>query len=208
MIFDLQKRRFVRGGGANVMDDYVERIAWLQSQILPHQGVVRRYFEAHAPAQLDVDDILAEALVRCYTSNNWREIEDGRRFLFAVARNYVLDEVRRSKVVQFEDLASLQLDVPDDGPLPDRIASGREDLRLLAAAIEQLPRRCREVFTLRRIHNLSPRDIAVQLGLSVSTVEKHLARALLLLTRAARRMNFHGPESADDHATKQGRYSR
>jgi RNA polymerase sigma-70 factor (ECF subfamily) len=190
------------------MDDYVERIAWLQSHILPHQGAVRRYFEAHAPAQLDVDDILAEALVRCYTSNNWREIENGRRFLFAVARNYVLDEVRRSKVVLFEDLASLQLDVADDKPLPDRIASGREDLRLLSDAIEQLPRRCREVFTLRRIHNLSPKDIAVQLGLSVSTVEKHLARALLLLTQAARRMNFHGPESADDHATKQGRYSR
>ena len=77
-----------------MMDDYVERIAWLQSQILPHQGVVRRYFEAHAPAQLDVDDILAEALVRCYTSNNWRDVEDGRRFLFAVARNYVLDAAR------------------------------------------------------------------------------------------------------------------
>jgi RNA polymerase sigma factor (sigma-70 family) len=189
------------------MDDYFERIAWLQSQILPHQGAVRRYFEANAPAQLDVDDILAEALVRCYTSDNWRDVEDGRRFLFTVARNYVLDEVRRSKVVLFEDLASLQLDVADDGPLPDRIASGREDLRLLSEAIDHLPRRCREVFLLRRIHNLSPRDIAVQLGLSVSTVEKHLARALLLLTRAARRMNVHEAEPADDNASKQGRYS-
>jgi RNA polymerase sigma-70 factor (ECF subfamily) len=189
------------------MDDYVERIAWLQSHILPHQAAVRRYFEAHAPAQLDVDDILAEALVRCYTSNSWREVEDGRRFLFAVARNYVLDEVRRSKVVLFEDLASLQLEVADDKPLPDRVASGREDLRLISEAIEQLPRRCREVFRLRRIHHVSPRDIAVQLGLSVSTVEKHLARALLLLTRAARRMNIHDAESADDHATRQGRYT-
>ncbi len=189
------------------MDDYVERIAWFQTQILPHQAAVRRFFDLRAPAQLDVNDILAEALVRCYTTANWRQIENGRRFLFAVARNYVLDEVRRSKVVMFEDLAGLQFDVPDDEPLPDQIASGREELQLLSTAIDQLPRRCREVFILRRIHNLSPREIAVQLRLSVSTVEKHLARALVLLTRAARQMDFHAPESADDHAAKQGRNS-
>jgi RNA polymerase sigma-70 factor (ECF subfamily) len=189
------------------MDDYVERIAWFRANILPHRGILRHFFERRAPSQLDVDDIVAEALVRCYASANWRYVGDGRRFLFAVARNYVLDEVRRSKVISFEDLTSLQLEVPDDGPMPDQIASAQEELQLLRKAIDQLPHRCRKVFILRRLHDLAPREIAVQMGLSVSTVEKHLARATYLLTRMARRMNFHERETAEEYATKQGRNS-
>ena len=49
--------------------------------------------------------------------------------------------------------------------------------RALADAIAELPTQCRRVFTLRKVYSLSPDEIAVRLGLSVSTVEKHLVKS-------------------------------
>jgi RNA polymerase sigma-19 factor, ECF subfamily len=50
-------------------------------------------------------------------------------------------------------------------------------------AIAALPVRCREVFTLNRQHQLSYREIAETLGISVKTVEVHMGRALAAMRR-------------------------
>ena len=48
-------------------------------------------------------------------------------------------------------------------------------------AIEQLPEKCREVFLLSRSNNLSHQAIAKKLAISVSTVEKHIVKALKIM---------------------------
>jgi RNA polymerase sigma factor (sigma-70 family) len=53
-----------------------------------------------------------------------------------------------------------------------------EKTRLLYAAIEALPPKCRQVFIMRRFHDLSQEDIAKRLGISRNMVEKHLRLAL------------------------------
>ena len=62
---------------------------------------------------------------------------------------------------------------------PDRIVSAREDLRRLEDAIDALPSRTRQVFLLSRMHGCTYDEIAVGLGISVSTVEREIARAIL-----------------------------
>lgn len=47
--------------------------------------------------------------------------------------------------------------------------------------INELPEKCKEVFLLSRDYDLSYRDISLQLGISVSTVEKHISKALKIL---------------------------
>jgi RNA polymerase sigma factor (sigma-70 family) len=51
-------------------------------------------------------------------------------------------------------------------------------------AVSLLPERCREVFLLHRVENLSYSQIATRCGISVSAVEKNIARACLLLGAA------------------------
>lgn len=63
--------------------------------------------------------------------------------------------------------------------LPDQIVSARQELRLLQEALSALPKRTRQVFLLRRLHQCSYPEIAAAMCISVSTVEREMARALL-----------------------------
>ena len=53
--------------------------------------------------------------------------------------------------------------------------------RELAYSVKALPDKCRQVFVLNEFANLNHKSISLQLGISVSTVEKHLAKAFSIL---------------------------
>jgi len=67
---------------------------------------------------------------------------------------------------------------------PARILEGRQRLALLADCIHALPPRQRDVFVMHRIHGLAQQDIARHLGISLKTVEKHLALGTAACRRA------------------------
>jgi RNA polymerase sigma-70 factor (ECF subfamily) len=74
------------------------------------------------------------------------------------------------------------LETPSDEPSPERQVIDRDELQRLARMIAQLPGKVRDVFTLRRIHGLSQREVAERLGLAESTVEKHMSRGFLIIS--------------------------
>lgn len=60
----------------------------------------------------------------------------------------------------------------------DEIVKSHQELALLAKVIAELPKRSRQVFTLRRVYGLSQWEIAQRLGISEETVEQMFARAV------------------------------
>lgn len=71
---------------------------------------------------------------------------------------------------------------PDNSPVIQKLYS--DDLRAsLDAAIESLPPKCREVFRLSYIEDMSNREIGEKLGISPRTVENHMYMALKQLRR-------------------------
>lgn len=165
--------------------DRVARLAWFKSIVLPHEAALRKHVRRLVTPDLDVDDVVSESLTRAYAADDWQRITNGRSYLFRIARNLLVDAARRRAVVSFEVMADLEaLNIADDAPSADAIVSAREELRRLEDVVDGLPPRCRQVFLLRRIHDHSLNEIAVELNVSVSTVEKHLARAMELVTRA------------------------
>ena len=106
-------------------------------------------------------------------------------YVFQVAANLLKDRARRSKVRA--DFAAAEAP-PDEveefetrSSDPERIEAARRSLAALVARLRELPERTREIFILYRIENVARRDIAQAYGLSLSTVEKEIARATAYL---------------------------
>jgi DNA-directed RNA polymerase specialized sigma24 family protein len=83
-------------------------------------------------------------------------------------------------------------------------------LKRLATAFDRLPAKCREVIWLRRVQEFSQREVAVQLRITESAVEKHISRAVRLLNVELRRESGAGTlDDAEDlsfeksHGTQQ-----
>lgn len=165
------------------MVDLASRIDWFKASILPHERELRaRLRRAASTAEADLDDVVSEALVRAYGTADWVNIADGRHYLFRIARNVMIDQARRSALIAFDSLEDA------GGHEPDRrteaAISARDELRQAQRAIEAMPPQCRRVFMLRRVHERSIAEIAAEMELSISTVEKHLGKAVALLARA------------------------
>ena len=107
-------------------------------------------------------------------------------YVYRAARNRALSHLRRNgrELRWQEELA--RGDAPTARADRDRSDDGTNEADLSAAidrAIDSLPPRCREVFTLNRQHRLTYREIADTLEISPKTVEVHMARALVAMRR-------------------------
>jgi RNA polymerase sigma-70 factor (ECF subfamily) len=64
-----------------------------------------------------------------------------------------------------------------------------QHLHLLQGVIDAMPERTATIFRLFRLENVPQKTIAADLGISVSAVEKHLARAYLDILHARRKFD-------------------
>jgi RNA polymerase sigma-70 factor (ECF subfamily) len=157
-----------------------EVIGWVGRFILPHEPRLRAWLRA-AFASIDVDDVVQESYCRIAALSRVDHIDDPRQYLFRTARNVVLEQIRRSKVVSIETVsgfAELGEAMTEDAISPERVLAGRRSLERVEALISALPERARRVFRLRKIEGLSQREIATQMGISETIVENELTRGL------------------------------
>lgn len=108
--------------------------------------------------------------------------------MFKIANNVLVDHWRhsqrkgRDQVSEWDD--SQAADIAQDNADPQVQLEHQQRLTRLYEVLNQLPPRQREAFVLYRFDGLSQSDIAEQMDISVSMVEKHIARALLQCKRA------------------------
>lgn len=170
------------------------KLDWYEAVILPHQAALRARLRKLKPSPEELEDLMSEVLVRAYAVTDWERITAGRSFLFTIARNLMIDEARRTKIVAFEAIADLEL-LQSDQDLEAQLHA-RDELRLVQDIVERFPPKPRRVFLSRRVQEKSPSEIAGEMGLSVSTIEKHLAKAVALLTEAMAKCEETGLERA------------
>ncbi|MGK8194730.1 RNA polymerase sigma factor [Burkholderia cepacia] len=109
------------------------------------------------------------------------EIRAPRALLFGIAHHIQVDQGRRRKRSPHESIDDAWEDAHPElrsELTPEEIAGDRQTVDMLSKAIDALPPRCREAFILHNIHGLSHAEVADQMGISVSAVEKHVANAL------------------------------
>ena len=159
-----------------------ERAVWLGRFVLPHEPTLRAWLSRRSLGGLEIDDVIQETYTRLFQAESVAHIHDAKNYAFQVAGSVVIDHLRRMKVVALSSVPDLEyLEVVSDEPSPERQVIDRDELQRLAEMIARLPGKIRDVFTLRRVHGLSQREVAARLGLSESTVEKHLAKGFLIM---------------------------
>lgn len=159
-----------------------ERALWLARNVLPHEAALRAWLSTRRLPGVEIDDVIQETYARLITLDTVEGIRNPRTYTFQAAWSVLMTQVRRNKVISFQTVADLdQLGLETDTVSPEGQAADREELQRLAEAIAALPGKIRDVFRLRRVEGLSQREVAERLGLSESTVEKHMRRGLMLV---------------------------
>lgn len=161
-------------------DDDEARRRWFRHEVLPLEPQLRRHALRIASGNAqDAEDLVHDAFLRILGTSGWRAIDNPAAFAVRILQNLGIDSIRRRKIVAIDAFADLHsLNIADDLPGPEESASRQNDQRLLSQAIAALPAQCRRVMTMRKVEDLSHKEISSRLGISVSTVEKHLARGL------------------------------
>jgi RNA polymerase sigma factor (sigma-70 family) len=162
-----------------------ERAQWLARHVLPHEPALRAWLARRAPSDLEIDDIVQETYSILAALERVDHIQTPRNYMFEVAKSVFLQAVRRSRIIAFETITEVdRLEIPSAEPSPETITAHRQELSRIAALIAGLPQKCREAFTLRKVHGLSQREVAVRMGVSENTVEKHIGKAIGVLMEA------------------------
>jgi len=155
---------------------------WFIREVLPLESVLMQFLQHNWRNRSDVDDLVQDVYVRVCEAALKEKPQQTRAFVFATARNLLIDRVRHERVIPIEIADDLEsFGVVDDVPDPERSAGSREELRKLWSALDKLPPRCREVVMLRRVEGLPRREIASRLGIVEATVAEHLAKGMSIL---------------------------
>jgi RNA polymerase sigma factor (sigma-70 family) len=150
-----------------IHDRYRQRLFAYTRQMLPHRQ--------------DAEDALQDIFVRAYAGlrANDRELAL-RAWLYRVAHNRCIDELRRPSPPPPEVLELLRSPVHDPIDEADR----RESLRRLIADVRRLPEQQRSALLMRELGGMSYADMAGALGVTVPAVKSLLVRARLALGQA------------------------
>lgn len=135
----------------------------------------------------DAADATQETYLRMLAALSRTRVEHPPALLFRIAHNVALRTRNRRRLEHrlFADEGEVDLAEAIDGfALPERQLVARQELKRLAAAVDELPPRCREVFLLSRFDHIANGEIATRLGISRNMVEKHIIKALLHCRRS------------------------
>jgi RNA polymerase sigma factor (sigma-70 family) len=157
---------------------------WFKREILAHEEILMRFLHRVWPRRDEHDDIRQEAYARVYEAARKARPQAPKAFLFATARHLMTDRVRRERIVSIQAGGDSEyLNVLIDEISPERRVSATEELTRLARAFDRLPPKCRDVMWLRRVKELSQREIGAKLGLKQKAIEKHLTKGARLLAQ-------------------------
>ena len=154
---------------------------WLEDLIEDTRSGLASYVRSIVATPDDVPGVMQDAYLKVFLA--LRDDHTGSHkpvaLLYRTARNTAISRLRHQKVVR-ESVTAIAVaeELRAEPSTAEQAINESEKLDELILVVNHLPPKCRDVFVLRWIHGLSQRAIGERLGITVSTVEKHLAKGL------------------------------
>lgn len=161
------------------------------------KDTIRRVIAKYRPNPDDIDEVEQDVFLTCFALELKEEIIEPDHLLLRVAKNLSINQAQKkaNKTSTF---------LPEDEDLPVYIderqisaeeqASARQKLKIFTEVLANVPERERRVFVMRRIEGLKSAQIATRLNISVRTVERRAAAAMLFCYKY---LKAHGHDPAD-----------
>lgn len=145
---------------------------------LSQRSILLRTLQRMVGNAWTAEDLLQDTYLRVTRALTERSVEHLAPFVYQTARNLALDHLRAHRIqarTMVDDVAPdvMRGVVQQQGSFEDVIHSTRL-LERLEASLAELSARQQKIFSLSRLHGCSCLDIATQLGVSCSTVQKEL----------------------------------
>ena len=152
----------------------------LSEAFLRYRSALRTYLGKFLNSQDDVDDILQDTFFNSFRAAREKAIDSPGAFLFRTAHNLALNDIRKKVTRATDPVEDFDtLGVTNSEPSVEQRVMASEEFALLCEAVDALPPQCKRVFVLRKVYGLSHKEIASELGIAVSTIEKHIAKGIL-----------------------------
>jgi RNA polymerase sigma factor (sigma-70 family) len=156
-----------------------EQSQWFAEELQPHEPELRAWLRSRFPPELDFDDIIQDAFVSAWKAQKKGVLKSPKAFLFGVARNLALGSLRSRKVRGYDSMVQIEdCDLLDEKAGVQETVVRNQELQILTLAIQSLPDRCRQIFTLRKVYGMTQREIAKKLDLSPRTVNAQITIGL------------------------------
>jgi RNA polymerase sigma factor (sigma-70 family) len=144
----------------------------------PHLDAVYNYARWLARNDSDAEDVAHDAVLRALEYLDGFKGDRIRPWLLTIARNTFYTWLKKERPVELaESFEEETHGTPNEAADPQALALGNADRRVLAAAIEGLPREYREPLILREMEDFSYKEIGTLLDIPIGTVMSRLARA-------------------------------
>jgi len=147
-----------------------------------------RYLARKMHNSEDASDLVQEAFLRMHKFQKTHTLDNARAFLYKTANNLAVDQMRREKIHDKYLSFEMQPHISDDDedkfvPSAERHASAEQELAKTYEVIDTMPAKVRRAFLLHRGRDLSYTEIAKEMDVSTSMVEKYITEALKILRK-------------------------
>jgi RNA polymerase sigma factor (sigma-70 family) len=129
----------------------------------------------------EADDLVQEAWIRLSAYEREQAVEKPAAFLMRTAFNLSID-AHRMRISHGEEVLIDEVVLLDEAPSAETVLLAKQRVARLGPCLPRLTDKTRQIFLSHRVDGMSYKEIARQHGLSVSTVEKHVAKATLQIT--------------------------
>lgn len=148
------------------------------------------FFRRRCGSAAEAEDLAQDVLVRSLAHATWQSFEQAKGYIFRAAVNRWRDRQRMAVThgvtLEWSDAAA-SIGGLDEEITPEHVLEVEQELHHVAAALSQLSERAQDIFVLIRLEQMKQAAVAEMLGVSVSTVEKELVKAMAHLARCVRR---------------------
>lgn len=150
-----------------------------------HERELVRFLARRLRCVVTAHDLLHDLYVKLHDLAPGAEVRHEKAYLFRMAANLAADHLRNGqRRSELAAEAHTLLCARDEQRTPERAAAAREELEAMRQVVAGLPPLSRRIFGMNRFEGRTQREIAAEVGVSVTTVENHIRKVLALLAAA------------------------